>query len=305
MYGLSDVKKGIKQPYLIAREINAFYSRDFRRLSYNHSGMNIFSQDWDNLIILDACRYDVFAQYADLPGKLEKRESRAAATPEFIEGNFMDKELHDTVYVTGNSWIFKKGADKNLYLVYDVVNPEDSKRSSKPTLITECAKEAAEKHPNKRLIVHYIRPHQPFIGPTADEIFAGRGSGQQPPDLYNKIQSGKVNISDELLKELYVENLEVVLPRVNELLEILGGKTVVSADHGELLGERTGPIPIKTYGHPRGMHVEELIMVPWSIHENGERKSITSEDPLPEPDKSYSMDERSVDQRLRDLGYKI
>ena len=37
---------------------------------------------------------------------------------------------------------------------------------------------------------------------------------------------------------MYREELETVVPCVRELLDALSGKTVVSADHGELLDDR-------------------------------------------------------------------
>ncbi|WP_459194154.1 alkaline phosphatase family protein [Halosimplex sp. J119] len=304
MVGASKLKTAVQNPHLALLELNGFLDRRFRPKSYNKSGIDIFEEDWDNLIILDACRFDEFERLSDLPGTLGSRESRAGTTRSFIEGNFEGRELHDTVYVTGNSWVFKKGADSNFHLVYDVVeHPSEEGGKDKPTLIMECAKEAAEKHPNKRLIVHFIRPHHPFLGETAQQLFNGRED--QPSSLYNQIWSSEVDISDETLETLYRENLELVLPKVEELMNTFRGKTVVSADHGELLGDRVGPLKMKAYGHHRGIHVEELTKVPWLEYQTGERREIKSDDPIPEPDRSFSMGAKSVDDRLRDLGYKV
>lgn len=190
--------------------------------------------------------------------------------------------------------------------MYDVVQPAAEQSGvDKPTLIQQCTKEAAEKHPNKRLLVHFIRPHHPFLGPTAQKLFDSRGDDDQPSGLYTQIANGDLELSDETLETLYRENLRVVLPHVKELLETLDGKTVVSADHGELLGERLSPVPIKEYGHHEGLYVNELVTVPWHVHVNGKRRDITEDEPVSEPDRSYSMAEQSVDERLRDLGYKM
>lgn len=56
-----------------------------------------------------------------------------------------------------------------------------------------------------------------------------------------------------------------------ELDDELDGKTVVSAEHGELLGERTSPIPAKAWSHPQVKYVQDLPEVPWYINE-GESK---------------------------------
>ncbi len=300
MYGIEEVKKGISQPYLLVRELNRLFYNQFGRLDHNPDGRDLFNEDWDNLIILDACRYDIFANIADLPGKLEYRLSKAGATKEFIQSNFVGEKHYDTVYVTGNSWMLKLQAESSVHAVYDVVeHPEDG---NKPTRITECAKKVADKHPNKRLIVHYIRPHHPFIGPLASDYFSG--IDDQPPDLYNQIQSGEANISDETLLNLYIDNLEFILPKVEELLGYLEGKTVITADHGELLGERVGLIPIKTYGHIPGFYAEELVKVPWHIYENGERPDIVEDEPIG-VDRSYAAGTKTIDERLRSLGYKM
>lgn len=58
--------------------------------------------DWDTLVILDACRYDMFEEINETEGELEHRYSRGSCTPDFIRENFPEGEFHDTVYVTAN-----------------------------------------------------------------------------------------------------------------------------------------------------------------------------------------------------------
>jgi hypothetical protein len=158
------------------------------------------------------------------------------------------------------------------------------------------------KYKTKRLIVHYIRPHHPFIGEKARRVFSG--AQDQPPDLYNKIQSNKIDIDDELLHELYEENLQIALEQIEDLLYELKGKTVITADHGELLGERVGLLPIKTYGHPSGYYVDELTTVPWHVLNQGERRLIQEDEPIKEPDMSYATREYPLEERLKELGYR-
>lgn len=301
MYTLREIKKGISQPYYIAREINALYSRRFGLWESYPKGIDIFEEDWDNLIILDACRYDTFVELAELPGELEMRQSKASATPEFIKANFKNKKLHDTVYVAGNGFYLrlKDEIDSEMHLVYDIVDNSDREKVNR---LTQCAKDCVDRHPNKRLIVHYIPPHHPFVGPTAEKYLPPYQ--EQLNDLFGSIQNGDVEISNELLRKAYRENLQRVLPKVQELLTEFPGKTVVTADHGELLGERTSPIPIQSYSHPPKFYTDELINVPWHIHDSGERKSITS-DGSKGIDRSYSASNRSVEDKLRDLGYRL
>jgi hypothetical protein len=71
MYSADEIIEGLSHPSLLFRELN-------RRLFDDHpmDGVSVFKGDWDNLIILDACRYDIFAETNTLSGDLSKRTSR-------------------------------------------------------------------------------------------------------------------------------------------------------------------------------------------------------------------------------------
>jgi hypothetical protein len=283
MYGLADLKKAARNPHVALRECNRLYHRRLLTRPYNTDG-----------VVLDACRYDVFQERADLPGDLEKRKSRGAATPEFIRANFVDRDLHDLVYVSRNTW-FLKLRDELGCEVFDFRLTS----AQSPTETTEAALEAHAEYPDKRLLVHYLPPHHPFVGPTADERFPEYEA--QADDLFERIQCGDLDISDAELRRAYAENLDRVLPEVERLLGELEGRTVVTADHGELLGDVTRPVPVREYGHHIGLYADELVEVPWLVHESGERREVVAETPTGRED----IDEDVVDQRLHDLGYKV
>lgn len=59
-------------------------------------------EDWDNLVLLDACRYDQFERLNTISGVLENRISQGSSTFEFLTENIAGKKSHDTVYVTSN-----------------------------------------------------------------------------------------------------------------------------------------------------------------------------------------------------------
>lgn len=107
MYSPSDVFNAIKDPIAATREVNRLCHTRGGRYRFNPAGTGIFELDWDVLIILDACRYDIFNELADLPGQTNYRYSLGSATYEFIPANFSDKKLHDTVYVSSNIWYLK------------------------------------------------------------------------------------------------------------------------------------------------------------------------------------------------------
>lgn len=294
MYGLAELKKAIDNPHLILREINRAYHRRLYFRPYNTSGVNIFDEDWDNLVILDACRYDTFVSETSFDENIQSRVSRGAATPEFIRGNFADRTFHDVVYVAANTWYFdlRTAIDTEVHAAYYVEEQE-------PREMTERAFQLASTYPNKRLLIHYIPPHHPFDGPTADELLPP--AEEQSNALFEQIQRDEMNIDDTKLREMYRENLKRVLPEIETLLNNLEGKTIVTADHGELLGDRTYPVPIPDYGHHTGLYVKHLVKVPWYQNTNGKRKRITAEPPRERGDEPT---EETINKRLRDLGYK-
>lgn len=293
MYGLDQLWRGIKEPYLAISEANKQISRLKNGVDYNPSGVDIFDEDWDNLILLDACRYDKFEQITQLPGQLEHRVSRGSTSPEFIRGNFRDKTLNDVVYVSANRFYAKLRDEVNasVHQFIPVALDAPDVASSLPSTVTNEAIDAIKEHPNKRLIIHYLQPHQPYFAPACSHI-------SNESEIHKTIQAN--DLSEEEVIEAYEENLRFVLAEVDRLFEHMQGKTVVSADHGELLGERQYPIPFSDYGHPEGVYTEELVKVPWYIYENPPRKDIVAEAPRDRLDLSAD-----VDKALRHLGYRV
>lgn len=291
----------------VVREMNRQYFAFRNQSDYNDAGIDIFEEDWDNLVILDACRYDAFAARSELPGTLEARNSQGSMTQEWLQANFTDRDLTDTVYVSANGqFVHFDGFGAKLHDFIGVWGDDfkpsegDPTTLASPETLTEQALEAAEKYPNKRLLIHYIPPHEPYIGQTGQEKIDFHLT---PVDIPDKIQSDP-SLSRDLIRKAYIENLDIALGEVEQLLDSLPGKTVVSADHGELLGEHLPPLPLSHYGHMGGVYHDELVRVPWHIHVNGERKEIVAEEPKQRSALGMN-DGRDVEKHLEDLGYRV
>lgn len=99
--------------------------------------------------------------------------------------------------------------------------------------------------------------------------------------------------------EAYADNLERVLNDVLALVAGLDGKTVVTSDHGNMLGERAWPVPVRLYGHPEGVRHPTLTEVPWATIDGEERREITAGDVTAVD----AVDSEVVESRLQDLGY--
>ena len=75
-----------------------------------NKGFYVLNEDWDNLIILDACRFDFFKtiiKKSSIEGKLESRISRGAHTTSFLIQNFRGKKCDDIIYITANPYVDK------------------------------------------------------------------------------------------------------------------------------------------------------------------------------------------------------
>jgi len=275
------------------------------------SGVNIMDQDWDNLIILDACRYDLFANHVTIDGKLESRISLGSTSDEFLEQNFGDKTFHNTVYINSNPYLPRLDLDHGTFhAVVDLLNEWDSElQTVHPETVTDATYEAHKKYPNKRIIAHYMQPHIPFIGETGRKISSkGWTLGQEASNIKEKTvwqqlreQSSDSELSEDLVWEAYSENLEIVFSSIAPLIENISGITVITADHGNLIGERLQPIPTKKkYGHYYGVYAPELVKVPWFIIESDQRREVTSGCPV----ENESTPDRVIERRLESLGYK-
>ncbi|WEL16721.1 hypothetical protein SVXHr_0541 [Halorhabdus sp. SVX81] len=234
--------------------------------------------------------------------------SPASESGTFIEKTFAGRTLHDTVYVTSNPHIKYHTLDFHHIENLLKTDWDNDLNTVLPADAIKSMKEMTEKFPNKRVILHMMQPHFPFIGPQGQTFDHGGIEMHLPadeqgtaPNPWFGIWSGHFDLDDVI--GAYVENLEIVLPLVASLVDYLSkeGKTVVTADHGNLVGERTRPVPIRTYGHPPFIYHPNLITVPWVEIHGEQRRTITEQPPT---SADHQMTDEVIDDRLTALGYK-
>jgi len=281
-------------------------------------GSFILAEDWDHLLILDNCRHDLFSKVFKKYFKqkmrnakinFECRISRGASTFEFIYENFVNdyftsEHYKDVIYISANPVVdYALGAYRNKFFKYvavwqyfwnkrlGTVHPSDVYIVSLKYFI---------KYPKKRLIIHFLQPHPPFIDKRfshlnkyvkfdyfcSKETFrANKCLKHEALRLLNiitmniKTVLSRAAISSlpglyfnasliEITKAFY-SNLRYVLPYVLRLVNILPGINVITTDHGEAFGEYIHPLlPIRVYAHPSYIHIESLVKVPWIIFDN-------------------------------------
>ena len=271
-------------------------------------------EDWDNLIILDACRYDMFREINTLPGFLEYRMSRGSCTPEYLLENFGKSKYYDTVYITGNPLV-DYWVSGHFYKIIPVWKDgwDEEYETVLPRTMLEYSLKAQADYPDKRLIIHFVQPHYPFIGEKArNEIGSHHGirsrnevmrsdkrvHHNRKPGVWELLEEHK--IKTETLWDAYRENLQIALLHVAELVDRLHGKTVISSDHANLFAERIPPLFCRLYGHPRYIYTKNLIKVPWHVIESNCRKTI-NQSTASEEGSLFNTEAERIKQRINSL----
>lgn len=237
--------------------------------------------DWDVLVILDACRYDYFLKVHGnyLEGDLKEVESPAHDTPSWLESVVSDLDFSDAIYITGNPHIREVGLTDEFYRVVECWDSAWNKKLGlvDPSIIVKRILVNRDLHPDRRIVVHFMQPHFPYIskngGTFVDEIigllpklvrkkigsyFIGSFGkfGSFVKRVVSMSRSDPMSIEDvDNLKNKYMKNLRYVMQSAKSLVESVEGKAVITADHGELLGENG------KYGHEHNHPL--LKRIPW------------------------------------------
>lgn len=297
----------IFREYPLAREIYKGILNRIFKFSEPTNGVKVMEEDWRNLIVLDACRYDYFKKnYQDyIEGNLQKVVSPGSYTIDWFKGTFGDKKYNNVVYISGNPYINSKGiklegfdATEHFYKIVDVWDKywDKDTKTVHPKYVGKETRLARAKYPNKCLISHFMQPHFPYLtlGPLEEGLSShvkrAREDDEEGEEVWTKkIRElvGKVGIKifgewrirkitrilnlrplveielvakkfgDSKLRDLYEENLKIAMKEIEKTVKRLPGKIIVTADHGERLGENG------YYSHPPWDESPYTKEVPW------------------------------------------
>lgn len=179
----------------------------------------------------------------------------------------------DTVYVSANPHTSLEAGDAFHHIVeLWETDFDDEAGVVRPDVVRDAAISAHEEFPDKRLIVHFMQPHGPYIGSDIGTDYTNESEYWQA----------------------YTDNLEYVLPFVEDIVDAVPGKTVITADHGQAYADGwTARLGIG--GHKPRLRFPSLVEIPWAVLD-GERREIHAGE-------TTDASGEQVQDRLKDLGY--
>lgn len=213
--------------------------------------------EWKNCIIIDACRFDL---YEKVTGCSNYCISVGSNTQGWFDKTF-ENRYYDIAYVSANPLISKyrqERLQKERLKFFKMVPVwwfgwDADARGTDPEKVTKEALQVRRTYPDKKMIVHYLQPHKPFIGENPiNEQF-----GEEIIGVWDQLRRNIV--SQERVWSGYEGNLRLVLKTVETLMEKLNGRTILSSDHGNMVGT------CKFYGHLPNVRLKGLVKVPFRV----------------------------------------
>ena len=235
--------------------------------------VNLTKLKWDNLIILDACRYDIFKEVNDIEGDLFEAWSPGSDSEETIKATF-NKYIPASTCIAGNPHLALYNVPRCFNIMFHAYQHcwDESKWEISDECITKAGVAASREFPNNKLVVWYMKPHIPYHHLNKEHIKSIKtlhthGMWEQA-NKWDSLQKfyiayfNKIPAVDRsaVLKVLYKSNLIYVLEWVKLLLKELSGTTIISSDHGEMLFDRVNGV--QQLGHAHGKDFDLLHRIP-------------------------------------------
>lgn len=266
---------------------------------------NVYSLDWDVLVILDGCRVDLMESVADdydFIDTVSSVYSVGGTSDEWIQRTFDSVDAatrESTAYVTANPHLEHTTVEPSDFGLLDEVwryGWDDELGTVRPRTVTDRAIAVDREANVDRLIVHYMQPHAPFLDDP--ELTDGMTPDSDPDspgsvDVWEKLSDGRLSWAE--VWDASRRNLCRVLDEVAVLREnVDADRLVLSADHGNAMGE------LGQYGHGRHERVDSVCRVPWV---ETDATDTGTYEPSVSPDERQN-ENQDIEETLRALGYK-
>ncbi|MFB6187392.1 MAG: hypothetical protein ABEI86_11050 [Halobacteriaceae archaeon] len=256
-------------------------------------GVKIYEEEWDLLIVLDACRYDLMMDVADeyeFIDSVDRIWSPASTSEFWLKENFNEEhsdKMKESAMVTGNTFTEYCLSESEFQILDEVwsYSFDDELETIPADSVLDRTIKIMRKYNPKYTVSHFMQPHAAFINrpdiepaPTTQSVWKSLIYG--------------TNDGSELW-QAYRDNLRYVLDRVEILLNSVDAeKVVITADHGNAMGEWW------TYGHVGYVPIESQRAVPWI-----ETSATNDGSYQPGDIKEGNGVDDDVEEKLRTLGY--
>lgn len=317
----------------LVKEARAIFSLvSMSILSRTNIGHNIFDEDWDLLIVLDACRVDAIKEISNEydfidEESISSRWSVGSTSKEWINNTFThkyEKELANTAYITANGFSYDIRADdrNNAYIEFENTVLENREGLLVPLLggIVDESElglldglwgdpDIAQDEENQRL-PSSVTNHTIWVGRNTDfdrviahymqphaPFYSSSKNYQELKNYEQKPFSAlRSGTPKDKVWDAYLDNLRFALDSVEILLNNFDAeKVIITADHGELFGE------LGLYSHQAGVPHPSLRRVPWVSTSASDSNTYT-----PDVSKEEVIEQKSgriSDESLKALGY--
>jgi hypothetical protein len=228
---------------------------------------------WRFLLLLDACRYDVFKEVVGTRfpmGDLRPVRSGAMDTLQWYKRHWR-WAAPDTCLISAHPypWSKRLNVAENFELAFPVWEKEENIGRGgvvhPDTLMAE-ATLIIKAEEFRRYVIHFVQPHLPYVHPAGLDFLEREVGVKMTGDrwltssknVYDAVATWGRKHGWEKPRAHYKASLAYTLRAIKGRLGDLGpGVKVITADHGELLGEGG------QYHHPQGGDVEIQQTVPW------------------------------------------
>ncbi|MFB6073620.1 MAG: hypothetical protein ABEJ89_01250 [Haloarculaceae archaeon] len=222
-------------------------------------------REWDWLLVCDAGRYDVFeavaGDYLPPDATVEPVHNGGAGfTADWMAATFPG--TYDELFAHGgqpiHSMADSEWDERDHFATvppYDAFAWDETYNTCPPAAVNEVVREHLSDH--DRGVVRYLQPHPPL----REMPERTRGRATRVRQVANAVRAGDLSL--EAVADAYRSNFEWALSEgVADLLPDLEGTVVVTADHGECLGD------CGQWFHGRGHDPHDhLVTVPWAVIE--------------------------------------
>ena len=233
--------------------------------------------NWKYLVILDACRVDIFREAIGelgFKGELEPVVTGVDRTAFWYRRYWISDPPLDVRLISANpspwdvgSWWAHKSFKEAIWA--DVAGAYVKRHPFLPKMLKQNVF-AVSQRPEDRYLIHLMPPHLPFQGPEGKQLLRDLGlEAIEKAGIYKAVTDYGRAGHWEHLRFCYKESVIDALRALFDYRRLFrGGKTVISSDHSELIGE-PGFGEEGRYRHSRSMRnpdlFELLSIVPWFV----------------------------------------